>query len=663
MPTPRRRFGFIGTRVGRRTLAAFLLAALLPAVAVAYVGQWQVRAAIVDQARAALLRLARSSTSVLSDRLASLASDASMHAYGVVGAPIDADDAPDAYRHLLDGGVLIDVDSADAPLRLRRRVSGGEMHWSSSAIDLWGALDQLFVPARSGYCVFELRTWRRLHCSPGFADTVSVQALRVLAATQRDGTTQLTPTWVVASHDLFLRTAFAAEPWRMVAVESRSVVLAATANSATTLVLLVLVASPTALALGHVQVRRSTQPLESLRHATQEVMAGNFETRVPITSNDEYGEVSVAFNAMTEVVGRQVMLMRGLDAVDEVALRTRRSDAIVEEALERLHQARPGDSITITTLDGDDDDGVSIVHADGRSPAVRRSRGRLRDEDRDTLLASVSSAQSMILPLQHDKELLGVIECRGSTESATSDDEVSATRRMADRVALGLANVRFLTQLEALTAGTLLAFARAIDANSKWTAGHSERVTLLSVRLGQLIGLSAADLERLQRGGLMHDIGKIGIPAPILDKAERLTAEEFDIIKRHPEIGEQILKVVPAFRDILCIVRSHHERFDGRGYPDGLAGEAIPFLARVVAVADVYDAMVSDRPYRRGLAPKDVVGIITRDAMTHFDPVVVDALRQLEQLGALDDMLGLVQHGDGASDFIMGPPALHANAG
>lgn len=657
MPTPPRRFGFIGTRVGRRTLAAFLLAALIPAVAVAIVGQRQVRAALLDQARAALLRLARSSTLVLSERLTALASETSMQAFGRVGPPSESDDAPDAYRHLLSGGVLVDVDSADAPLRLRRRVPGGEMQWSSSAFDVWSALDQLYAPPRSGYCVFELRTWRRLHCSPGFGDTTSVQMLRVLAATQRDGTTQVTAEWVVASRDLFLRSVFAAEPWRLVAVESRSMVLAGAYTSAVTLVLLVLVASLTALALGHVQVRRSTQPLEALRTATQDVMAGNFETRVAITSDDEYGEVGVAFNAMTEVVGRQVMLMRGLDAVDEVALRTRRSEAIVEAALERLHQARPTDSITITTLDGDADDSVSIVQADGRGPAVHRSRGRLSDEDRETLLASASSRAAMVLPLQHDTELLGVIECRMNDTSVTTDDEVSATRRMADRVALGLANVRFLAQLEALTAGTLLAFARAIDANSKWTAGHSERVTLLAVRLGEVMGLSAADLERLQRGGLMHDIGKIGIPATILDKAERLTAEEFGIIKRHPEIGEQILKVVPAFRDILCIVRSHHERFDGRGYPDGLVGEAIPHLARVVAVADVYDAMVSDRPYRRGLAPKEVVAIITKDSTTHFDPTVVDALRQLERAGALDDMIGLVQHHTRERDLATAPLA------
>ncbi len=646
--------GFVRTRVGRRTLAAFLLAALLPAVAVAIVGQSQVRATLTSQASATHLRRTQSAGSMLSDRLTTLASAVSMNAYGVAERPLDVDDSPDEYRHLLSGGALLDMDSADAPLRLRRRVANGrEMHWSATATDVWGALDHAYDRDRAGYCVFELRTWRRMHCSPGYGDTVTAHQLRVLAATQRDGAIQLTPRWIVASHDVFLRSTFAAEPWRVVAVESRSAVLAPAGDSASVLMLLLLVGSLTAFAIGHVEVRRSTKPLEALRNATQEVMSGNFEARVAILSNDEYGEVGRAFNAMTEAVGRQVTLMKGLDAVDEVTLRTRRSDAIVDEALERLHESCRSDSITITTLDNDLDDCVTIVHADARSPDVRRTRGQLGGVDRQTLLES-DSAQSIVLPLRHDQDLLGVIELGLDSEAAKSEEVVTASRRMADRVALGLANVRFLAQLEALSAGTLLAFARAIDANSRWTAGHSERVTALSVRLGEVLDVDAADLERLQRGGLMHDIGKIGIPAAIIDKAERLTAEEFDIIKRHPEIGEQILKVVPAFRDILCIVRSHHERFDGRGYPDGLAGEAIPFLARIVAVADVYDAMVSDRPYRRGLAPRDVVAIITRDALSHFDPVVVAALQRLERQGALDDMRGLVQH-EPDVDFIMGP--------
>lgn len=636
--------GFIRTRIGRRTLSAFLLAALLPAVVVAYVGQSQVRRALVEQARDGVLRVAQSSASVLTEQLGLLASDTTMRAYGSIDEPFDVDDAPDAYRHLLNGGALIDVDTLSGQIALRRRLPNGkEVHWTSATLNPWSVLDRFYTRASAGYCVFELRTWRRMHCSSGFAVPKVSQQLRVIAATQKDGASQIASAWIIASQDIFLRSMFANEPWRMVAVESLDATLAPASNSANAMMVLLLVASLTALALGHIQVRRSTKPLEALRTATREVMAGDFDARVQTITADEYGEVGTAFNAMAEAVGRQVTLMRGLDAVDEVTMRARRSDAIVDTAIEQLQQACHGGHITITTLDNDHDNSVTIVHSDESSPQLLRSRGQLDQDDRRSLLAS-GSPKTIVLPLQHDHDLLGVIELGFTDESADADAVLSASRRMADRVALGLANVRFLDQLEALSTGTLLAFARAIDANSRWTAGHSERVTAMAVRLGEVLELPDADLERLHRGGLMHDIGKIGIPASILDKAEQLTPAEFDVIKRHPEIGEQILKVVPAFHDILTIVRHHHERFDGRGYPDGLAGDNIPFLARIAAVADVYDAMASDRPYRRGLTPLESLAIIVKDSGSHFDPVVVGALQHLSLTGELDAMRGLVQY-------------------
>ena len=132
----------------------------------------------------------------------------------------------------------------------------------------------------------------------------------------------------------------------------------------------------------------------------------------------------------------------------------------------------------------------------------------------------------------------------------------------------------------------------------------------------------------------MHDIGKIGIPTAILDKASRLDDAERALIETHPEIGERILRPIPAFEDALAIVRSHHEKMDGTGYPDRLAGESIPWLARVLAVADVFDARVSDRPYRAGLSHRAAMTMIESNAGTHFDPRVVEALLAIEH----DDM-------------------------
>lgn len=177
--------------------------------------------------------------------------------------------------------------------------------------------------------------------------------------------------------------------------------------------------------------------------------------------------------------------------------------------------------------------------------------------------------------------------------------------------------------LEQLDVGTLTALARAIDAKSTWTSGHSERVTTLALQIGKAMGLSSAELRILHRGGLLHDIGKIGTPNPILDKPGSLDREELRIMREHVKTGVRILEPVPCFRELLPIVGQHHEWFDGSGYPLGLRGENISLLARILAVADCYDALASDRPYRKGLASGEVIKILQQRSGTQFDPKVM----------------------------------------
>jgi putative nucleotidyltransferase with HDIG domain len=184
---------------------------------------------------------------------------------------------------------------------------------------------------------------------------------------------------------------------------------------------------------------------------------------------------------------------------------------------------------------------------------------------------------------------------------------------------------RQFEQLQELSVGTLEALARAIDAKSPWTAGHSTRVAGIALAIARAMRFDAPSLERIRRGALLHDIGKIGIPAGILDSPLPLTDEQRAIIEQHPALGARILEPLPHCAELLPMVVQHHERFDGTGYPARLAGTAIALDARVVAVADVYDAMTSERPYRRGLPPRDAAVRIAEGAGTQFDPDVVDA--------------------------------------
>ena len=189
-------------------------------------------------------------------------------------------------------------------------------------------------------------------------------------------------------------------------------------------------------------------------------------------------------------------------------------------------------------------------------------------------------------------------------------------------------------RLDRLNWGTLTALARAIDAKSEWTAGHSERVTKLALKIGHAMGLTQEELDNLHRAGLLHDIGKLGTPAELIDKSDRLTVEEQLIVNEHPSIGERILEPIEAYAEIIPIVRQHHEWFNGKGYPDGLAGEAINLGARILAVADVYDALSSERPYRAAMDPDQVLQIIKENSGSHFDPVVVDSFfESMEQEG------------------------------
>ena len=163
-----------------------------------------------------------------------------------------------------------------------------------------------------------------------------------------------------------------------------------------------------------------------------------------------------------------------------------------------------------------------------------------------------------------------------------------------------------------------------VEAKDTYTRGHSDRVSEYSVLIGQKLGLGEEDIRRLRIGGLFHDIGKIGVPDSILQKNGKLSDDEYSEIKNHPTIGAHILSSAVMFQDILPIVKHHHERFDGRGYPGMLKGEDIPYLARIAAVADSFDAMTSKRVYRDSLPIDVVIEEFEKNKGTQFDPQIAD---------------------------------------
>jgi putative nucleotidyltransferase with HDIG domain len=175
--------------------------------------------------------------------------------------------------------------------------------------------------------------------------------------------------------------------------------------------------------------------------------------------------------------------------------------------------------------------------------------------------------------------------------------------------------IRYLDTIEALR--------QVVDAKDEYTCGHSDRVSYFCVKIGEAFELDEEDLETLRVAGLFHDVGKMGITDDILFKREKLTVREYDEIKKHPTKGARILSVISMFKDVVPIVRCHHERIDGKGYPDGLKGEQIPFLAKIVSVADAFDAMMSDRHYRSKLNLDAAINQLLGGSGTQFDSEVV----------------------------------------
>jgi putative nucleotidyltransferase with HDIG domain len=237
--------------------------------------------------------------------------------------------------------------------------------------------------------------------------------------------------------------------------------------------------------------------------------------------------------------------------------------------------------------------------------------------------------QLLAVPLQRQEQVLG---CLFALDKETGDfDSVDSKllNSIANESAIYLENAMLFDDVHGLMMGLLHSLTSAVDAKDAYTCGHSERVALLSRHLSKEIGLSEHQVERVYMAGLLHDVGKIGVPEAVLQKPGKLTVEEFEQMKKHPEIGARILQDIKQIKDIIPGVMYHHERFDGKGYPSGLAGENIPIMGRILCLADCFDAMTSNRTYRKALPLEVALIEIRRCSGTQFDPRLAEAFLKI----------------------------------
>jgi HD-GYP domain-containing protein (c-di-GMP phosphodiesterase class II) len=247
-------------------------------------------------------------------------------------------------------------------------------------------------------------------------------------------------------------------------------------------------------------------------------------------------------------------------------------------------------------------------------------------------LARLVGSEVLVHPITRDDRTIGVLLAGGKPppDMEISSFETQLLDAVADCIRVFIENADLYADQLSLFVGTVEALAAAIDAKDRYTCGHSQRVAHLARDLALATGMDDVGAERIRISGLLHDVGKIGVPEAILCKPGRLTKEEFDQIKLHPRTGERILKDIPFLDDILPGVLYHHERLDGKGYPDGLKGEDIPMIARILAVADAFDAMSTSRSYRPAMTRDQVLAELRRGAGTQFDPTLVEQFLTLD---------------------------------
>jgi HD-GYP domain-containing protein (c-di-GMP phosphodiesterase class II)/sensor domain CHASE-containing protein/HAMP domain-containing protein len=409
-----------------------------------------------------------------------------------------------------------------------------------------------------------------------------------------------------------------------------------------------------AVAIGLLMATGISRPMRRLAVAATAMTNGEFRQKLSFRRHDEIGKVAAAFNSMSEQVAQRIddlsqktqglsLEIANLNVVGTTLAQTsdvhaelRRLAAMVKTMFGGEYAAiylQDPSGLKLAACNGDNDSTLPPLAVKELASRVAQTGEATQAVDfaADERLTEPARRQAspkaaaVLAPLAHRDSVEGVLAIGFADLTGVAPEDISLVSTIACQIAVALQNAEAYLRLDKMYLDTVTALAAAMEAKDHYTADHAESMAGMAISVGRYLGLSEEDLRSLRFAAVLHDIGKIGIPGAILNKPGRLTAEEFTHMAEHSTIGERIISHIDYLKAIAKIIRWAHERWDGDGYPDNIAGDEIPLESRILLVCDAFHAMTSDRPYRQALPMDKALAELRQNAGSQFDPQVVDA--------------------------------------
>ena len=375
----------------------------------------------------------------------------------------------------------------------------------------------------------------------------------------------------------------------------------------------------------------------------EEISKGDLSQRLDVQGDKEIVELARSFNAITRKLEENIeRLKMSKRMVQEVLYRistgmadpTKSTQTFLKLILETTMSAVDSYRGALILL-GEDDLSLYVQCSQGYTEEELRKKTQPGSEaelvirsSRPVIVPGVGKdiETSICVPLKHKEKTVGVLSFSGKIgEADFSQDDIMLLSNIATQTAVAIINERLNLDAEQTYKQTVSALAVAVEARDAYSRGHSDRVSKYAVMVAKKIGLNEEAISMIQDAAELHDVGKIGIEDEVLRKAGRLTQDEMRIMRKHPEIGESIVKPIRSLANLCDLIRHHHEFLDGTGYPDGLKADEVNTGARILAVADAYDAMTTDRPYRKALTQEEAIAELRKFAPAHYDEKIVEA--------------------------------------